>query len=123
MSTEPLYVPVLKGKEGEFAALEALAPNIRARLMPLIEVPDIPYDYANERPSKSLDDHVAGIAERLFRCCENLPLYIDLPWFKDEESLADGRVALEGVLTDCAERGVRAVPVVSRMSSPEYLAA
>lgn len=122
MSPEPLYVPVLKGKEGEFAALEALESKVRARLMPLIEVPDVPYDYANERPSKSLEDHVAGIAERLLRCCQNLPLYIDLPWFKEDEDLADGRVALEAVLADCADSGVKAIPVVSRMSSPKYLA-
>ena len=123
MSPELLYVPVLKGKEGEFAALETLAPNIRARLMPLIEVPDVPYDYANDRPSKSLDDHIAGVADRLFRCCQDLPLYIDLPWFKEEEELADGRVALEVVLADCAKKGVQVVPVVSRMSSLKYLAA
>jgi hypothetical protein len=123
MRTEPLYVPVLKGKEGEFAALEVLEPNVRLRLMPLIEVPAVPYDYANERPSKSLDNHVTGIAERLLRCCQGMPMYIDLPWFKDRENLADGRVALEVVLNVCAQRGVRAVPVVSRMSSPKYLAA
>lgn len=123
MSPEPLYVPVLKGKEGEFAALEALEPHVRVRLMPLIEVPDVPYDYANDRPSKSLDDHVAGIADRLLRCCQDLPLYIDLPWFKGPEELADGRHALAVVLSDCAERGVRAVPVISRTSSPKYLAA
>ncbi len=54
MSPEPLYVPVLKGKEGEFAALEALEPDVRVRLMPLIEVPDVPYNYANDRPSRVL---------------------------------------------------------------------
>jgi hypothetical protein len=123
MSTEPLYVPVLKGKEGEFAALEVMEPSLRSRLMPLIEVPAVPYDYANERPSKSLYGHVAGFADRLLRCCQGLPFYIDLPWFNDAENLADGRVALEVVLNDCAEMGVPAVPVISRMGSPEYLAA
>ena len=33
----PSYVPILKGKEGEFAALEALAADIRTAIMPLIE--------------------------------------------------------------------------------------
>ncbi|HZP34358.1 MAG TPA: beta family protein [Candidatus Acidoferrales bacterium] len=122
MAPEPIYVPVLKGKEGEFAALEALTPDIHARLMPLIEVPDVPYDYANDRPSKSLDDHVAGVADRLLRCCHDLPLYIDLPWFQ-EEDLADGRVALEAILADCANKGLKVLPVISRRSSAKYLAA
>jgi hypothetical protein len=44
MATQPIYVPMLKGKEGEFAALEVLNSDIRADLMPLIEVPGVPYD-------------------------------------------------------------------------------
>lgn len=117
------YVPVLKGKEGEFAALEVLAADIRKRIMPLIEVPGIPYDYANDRPARSLDAHVASIGERLRRCWPDAPLYLDLPRLGDDEVLADGRVALAGVLNDCAEAGVSAVPVVSRSSSQAYLVA
>lgn len=119
----PIYVPILKGKEGEFAALEALRPDIRTQLMPLIEIPAVPYDYANERPAKSLDEHVAGIADRVRRCCPNGPVYLDLPWFEEEEHLQDGRVAFEAVLEDCARLGVRAVPVVSRTNSNDYVAA
>ena len=123
MATQPIYVPVLKGKEGEYGALEELSHGVRTRLMPLIEVPDIPYDYANEGSAKSLDDHVAGIAGRLKKCWQGNPLYLDLPWFEGEERLSDGRVAVEVVLADCASTGVRAVPIVSRKKSAEYLAA
>jgi hypothetical protein len=122
MLTQPRYVPILKGKEGEFAALEELKSEVRSDVMPLIEVPDIPYDYANERPAKSLDDHVSGIAERLQKSWRNQPVYVDLPWPENEEQLSDGRIALEAVLSDCAKRGVNAVPVVSRASSINYLA-
>lgn len=120
---EPLYVPVLKAKEGEFAALEVLAASVRARMMPLIEIPSVPYDYVNEGPAKTLEDHIAGIADRLARCWPGMPLYLDLPWFAEEEFLQDGRVALEAVLRDCARLRVQAVPVISRASSPEYVAA
>ena len=123
MATLPIYVPVLKGKEGEYSALETLANDVRNRLMPLIEVPDVPYDYASEAWAKSLDEHVGGIADRLQKCWHDAPLYLDLPWSEGDERLSDGRVALEAVLSDCAERGVRAVPVVSRKKSAHYLSA
>jgi hypothetical protein len=55
MAMHPSYVPLLKGKEGEYGALEALPSDIRTRLMPLIEIPDVPYDYTNEVVTKSLD--------------------------------------------------------------------
>lgn len=120
---QPNYVPVLKGKEGEYGALETLAGSVRSRLIPLIEVPDIPYDYANEGSAKTLDQHLSGIADRLRKCWHDRPMYLDLPWSGDEEHLGDGRVALEAVLSDCAARGVKAVPVVSRRKSVNYLSA
>src|SRR5713101_5232213 len=104
MATQPIYVPVLKGKEGEYGALEALAMptnDVRNWLMPLIEVPDVPYDYASEGSAKSLDQHVSGIADRLRKCWQDRPLYIELPWSEGEERLSDGRIALEAVLSDC----------------------
>src|SRR5450755_608600 len=117
MAAEPIYVPVLKGKEGEFAALEVLFPDVRRQVMPLIEIPPIPYDYVNERPAKSLEDHIAGVAQRLKKSWQDSPLYLDLPWLEEDENLADGRVALGAVLDDCSTLGVKAVPVVSRSSS------
>jgi hypothetical protein len=33
------YVPILKGKDGEFRALEHLTPKIRRNLTPFIDIP------------------------------------------------------------------------------------
>jgi hypothetical protein len=118
----PSYVPILKGKEGEFAALETLHKNIRDSVVPLIEVPGVPYDYANQRPAKTLEEHVSNLANRLHKCWGERMLYIDFPWF-DEERVSNGDVALASVLDDCRAAGVQAVPVVSRGSSAEFLAA
>ncbi|HKT88885.1 MAG TPA: beta family protein [Candidatus Sulfotelmatobacter sp.] len=123
MTTHVTYVPVLKGKEGEFAALEELRADVRHSIMPLIEVPDVPYDYVNERPARSLDEHVSGIAKRLKECWPHDPLFLDLPWFGEEEGLKDGRVALDAVLGDCRKNSVCVVPVISRRSSADYFAA
>jgi hypothetical protein len=120
---EPIYVPILKGKEGEYAALEVLSPEHKSNLMPLIEIPAIPYDFANECPAKSLDEHVAGIPERLKRACGTMPFYLDLPWFGQDETLADGKTALEAILRKNVELGLGTTPVVYRQSSPAYLAA
>lgn len=94
-----------------------------ALIQPLVEVPPVPYDYTNERPAKSLDDHVAGVAERLERCWAQHPVYLDLPWFGVEDRLADGDIALRSVLGTCIDRSLRVSPVVSRSSSEDYLTA
>jgi len=123
MPDQPLYVPILKGKEGEFAALEALNDSVKTQLTPLVEVPAVPYDYANERPTRSLDEHIAGVPERLKRCCGSNPFYLDLPWFGADDQLSDGRAALGAILAACNRMDVAAIPVVSRTSTPSYVSA
>src|SRR5229473_2564364 len=110
----PLYVPILKGKEGEFAALEELSSSVRDAILPLVEVPRVPYDYANERPARTLDEHVGGIAERLRKCWTGRPLYLDLPWFgADADTLVDGSIAVRKVLGDCRDADVDVIPVIA----------
>lgn len=111
----PAYVPILKGKEGEFAALETLRENVRDSIMPVIEIPSVPYDYANERPSKSVDDHIGSVAERLRRCWGDRPVYVDVPWVEDNE---DGATPLDVALRRCQIGGLRVYPIISRRSSP-----
>ena len=123
MTTRPHYMPILKGKEGEYAALEVLAENLRDAVVPFIEVPSVPYDYANEGPAKSLDRHLVGIGTRLSKCWGKREVYLHLPWFEPGESqfLADGTHAVAAVLKDCSVAAVQAIPVISTSSSTEYL--
>lgn len=120
----PRYVPILKGKEGEFAALDELSSSVRDALLPLVEVPRVPFDYANERPARTLDEHVSGIAARLRKCWADRPLYLDLPWFgADVDTLVDGSMAVRTVLGDCRDAGVDVIPVISTSNSSAYLTA
>jgi hypothetical protein len=122
--SKPIYVPILKGREGEYSALEALEPDVRARLLPLIEIPSVPFDFPNEAPAKTLDAHVSPIPDRLKRCWGNArPLLLDMPWFGDGERLADGSMALGRVLEGCSLLGLAVVPVVAKSSSAGYLEA
>lgn len=116
----PAYVPILKGKEGEFAALETLQDDVSDRIMPLIEIPTVPYDYANERPSRSIEEHITNVSERLRRCWDNRPLYIDVPWANDNEG---GPAPLDVAVRRCEAGGIQAVPVVSRRATPEAIQA
>lgn len=117
------YVPILKGKEGEYGALEELSPNAKDVILPLVEIPNVPYDYAKERPAKSLDDHLAGIADRLKKCWAERSLYIDMPWFGEDDHVGDGTMAIASVLRDCTDRDVDAIPVLRTSSSSDYIQA
>lgn len=113
------YVPILKGKEGEFAALETLGNDLAAQIMPVIEIPTVPYDYASERPSRTVEEHIANVSDRLRRCWGDRPVYLDVPWADDN----DGASPLGVALRRCEVGGVQAVPVVSRRSAPDAIRA
>ena len=49
------YVPVLKWKLGEYQALHRLASDIKDRMTPLIEIPDIGYDFDAHVPLGGLE--------------------------------------------------------------------
>jgi Beta protein len=119
----PLYVPILKGKEGEYGALDELSTASKDAIAPVIEVPSVPYDYANERPAKTLSDHVAPIAERLNKSWAGRELYLDMPWFSGGELLSNGLPAVAHLLHECWQRSVRAVPVLRTTSSKDYASA
>ena len=55
------YVPVLKGKDGEFKALEHLQSNARDRLTPFIDIPRRDLDPKTKQPKDSIDIYLVSI--------------------------------------------------------------
>lgn len=53
-----LYIPVLTGKAGEFAALRALQPDVRAAVRPVLDVPPVA---ADKDPADAIEKLVVGI--------------------------------------------------------------
>ena len=116
------YVPILKGREGEYTALQTLAPSTRQALTPLIEIPPIPWDFVEERPAKTVDQHLKKVGQKIDRAwgAETL-LFVDLLWIPDSEHLADGSHPLAYVFQSLRTRHVEAIPVVGLLRSDEYL--
>ncbi len=122
MVQNQIYVPILKWKRGEQKALEKLDSGVKSKVMPLIEISPIPYDFANERYSKSIDDHLSGVAEQIERSWgSNLPLFIDLNWIDSSERLANGRHPLAFITEQSREAGLSLIPVVGFNRDEDYI--
>ncbi len=59
------YVPILKGKAGEFHALKLLDKESRNSCLPMLEIPAIPWDFDLDAPKTSLDKHLERFAKRV----------------------------------------------------------
>ena len=118
------YVPILKGKEGEYGALERLTLNVMQALTPLIEIPPIPWDYVNECEVRTLEDHLGRIAGKLERSWgSDRPLFLDLDSELWPATTEDNVHALTHVLASTRERGLRIIPVTGLTRGAAFQAA
>jgi len=119
------YVPILKGKQGELDAIQETPSKIRGAFTPLLEIPPIPLKYvAGEDepiPAKSIDDHVADMAEKLAEAVgTHSPVFIDGFYVEEEENLADGSEPIAGLLSVLREKGVQFIPTTGLDRAKEY---
>lgn len=118
------YVPILKGKEGEYSAVERLYPNVKSNLTPLIEIPPIPWDYVNECEGRTLDEHIGRVAGRVERCWGiERPLFLDLDSDLWPERTQGGNHPLTFILEDARNRGVKIIPVTGLRRDGDYQSA
>jgi len=112
------YLPILKAKQGEFTALRELGPT--EAIAPLIEIPKIPWNFKDDQPACSVDDHIAKMARAIRRdrqSCANLLL--DAGLLEDEGPSACSR-ALREVLSELSADGTPAIPVTGLERAAKY---
>ncbi|GAC44337.1 beta family protein [Paenibacillus popilliae] len=115
------YVPVLKWKQGEQKALECLSKNIRERLTPLIEIPPIDWDFENELPKKSIDEHLSNFGDTLQRSWQQShPVFVDLIYLDSSDRLANNIHPMEFILKQARDKGIGIIPVTGSDRDSAY---
>jgi hypothetical protein len=106
------YVPILKGKAGEYQALKELKDQVKNHLTPLIEIPSIPWDFENDVPGKTVDEHLVGVAANIEKHWgTERPMFVDLLWLPSPTATADGRPTVTYVFDDARSKGLQLIPV------------
>ena len=116
------YVPILKGRDGEYGALKELQISARSKLTPLIEIPPVPWDFKKKAPQKSLDSHVHNVADKLFKSWgTRFPIFLDTLWLGGAAKMVDGSHVLAHILQICRLLRLKVVPVTGFMRESEHL--
>jgi hypothetical protein len=120
------YVPVLKGKLGEFNALRNLQGQAQiSHFTPLIEVMPIPAVYGDGEnepsPSKSIGEHIEGVAAAIAKATKHLPsIFVDGFYIESEDDLEDGPSPIDGLFTRLRSDGINFIPVVGLDRVEDY---
>ncbi|KUP23110.1 beta family protein [Paenibacillus sp. DMB5] len=121
MFNERHYVPILKWKRGEQVALEKLPLPLKAALTPLIEIVPVTYDYKNDCPKETIDEHLSDFGQQLSKSWgTEKPVFIDLAYLDESETMHDGSHPLEFLFEQVRTEGLRGIPVTGNGRGLEY---
>lgn len=119
--TNTQYVPILKGRAGEYAALRRTSMEDRVGMLPLVEIPPIPLNYETNRPATSVQNHIANTGGKLSQSWgTGAPILVDANALPDDGGTVVQHPLLT-ILNAARADGVVAVPVASTISSDRYL--
>lgn len=114
---ESRYYPFLKGRDGEFRALEQLSVDQREPITPLIDVPppSVTFERVDEEKRiqiATVDQALNGYAAKIVKAWGQVdPCLVDLAGFDPADRMANGEHPLGAFLSEAWVVGLAAVPV------------
>ncbi len=102
------YIPILKGKAGEFGALGELNNEIKKHLTPMIDVPRL---FHSTSTKKLLEDHLEKTAENIYSSWgQENQIFVDLFDIELADRTSDGTHPLKCIFDFLRTKKVKAIP-------------
>lgn len=117
---EQYYVPCLRWKQGEYQGLLRLREETKHRIIPLLEVPEIGFDFETGEDAKTIDKHLEKFAKRVIEKWGGQMAFVDLRLIPVNERMRDGRHPLKYVFDGLREVGSFSVPVTGMARDAAY---
>ena len=110
--TDDCYVPALRWRMGEYQALMRLSKVAKDRIVPLITIPELEFDFDSWQPRKTVHEHVIPFVGRYEKKWGQRPAWIGAHHSIADGKMDDGRDILTYVFDGLRELDANAVPIV-----------
>jgi hypothetical protein len=117
------YIASLRTKQGEFDAVFDLTPDVRDHTTVLWELQPSDATEEGEDPSRSLDDVVRGLPEKIAKASGGLEGFLDCGLVEPRRRHSSGTHPVAWICDRAATLGCLLTPVVTLQSDPDYVAA
>jgi hypothetical protein len=117
------YVPCLRWKQGEYQAVMRLLPATKDHLTPLIDVPEIGWDFETGTDAKTLDEHLETFATRVRTKWGQRPCFVDGRLLPPGGKMISGEHAMSHIFRELRSGGCSAIPVTGPDRDPSYQSA
>ena len=118
-----VYTPVLKWKQGEYQALLRLSDDAKDKVLPLIEIPPIGWDFEKQQRAKTLDEHLEPFPRRIEVKWPKRPIFVDCGLLDPVELMATGQHPLLYAISAASDKASIAIPVTDIDRHPDYQSA
>ncbi len=114
------YVPCLRWKQGEYQGLLQLREVTKYQIVPLLEVPEINFDFETREDVKTIDKHLEKFAQRVLNKWGKQMAFVDLRLISPSERMHDGKHPLKYVFEGLKDVKALAVPVTGMTRDMVY---
>lgn len=115
------YVPILKWRMGEYQALLRLKDAVKDAIVPLFIIPPVEYDFDEQRPKKTLEEHISPFADRYRIKWGNRKSLIDIDISLENQSMLSGKGTLLHIFDEIRSNNGNAIPVISPRNGTEHI--
>jgi hypothetical protein len=105
---------------GEYQALLRLHDHTRTDVTPLIDIPEIGFDFELQEAAKTIDDHLDKFGRRLADKWPQKWAFVDLRLIPQAERMRDGRHPTTFVFDAARRAGALIIPVTGLSRDSEY---
>ncbi len=122
LKPEHSYVPVLKAKAGELSALKELSDVAKAAVVPLLEIPNVRWDFFEDKPDETTKDLIGRVVPSIKKNWGANPFYLDIYGNPDLYAAYEGEVDIPQILHEALkDQGLTYTPVISLDYPLKYL--
>ena len=115
------YIPCLRWKKGEYQAVSLLPDTIKRMITPLIEIPELGWDFQERKEKRSVTQLLTDFAlKRIYKKWGSSRCFVDLNLIPSNGRMLNGIHPLRFVFDELRWLGCQAIPVTGLLRDGEY---
>ena len=114
------YIPCLRWKQGEYQAVLRLPNTIKNEFTPLIEIPELGWDFEEKKEKKKIDEHLSDFAQKkVYKKWGRSLCFVDLNLIPSSTRLQNGVHPIHFIFNEFRAFQCMAVPVTDLLRDEE----
>jgi len=115
------YVPCLRWKQGEYQAVLKLPDTIKNVFTPLIEIPELGWDFEEKKEKKTIDELLFGFAlKKVYKKWGTSPCFVDLGLTPPAKRMENGVHPIRFIFDELRATKCQAIPVTGLLRDTKY---